>query len=398
MVSWKRNLVFVWISQFLSIAGFAFALPFAPYYIQELGVTDPVRLKIWLAMFTAAAPVSLAIFSPFWGWVADRYGRRLMLLRANLGAAVMLALMGRAESVVALVLLRAMQGLLTGTMTAAQTLVASSAPSQHSGFVMGALSSSVFSGAMAGMALGGLFADAFGYRTAFFLASGLLLIASLLVTFGTREDFRRTAPVGGTARQRVQRGILTLTPIMHLLLPLAAVAMLRRFDATYLPLLVQEIHGSLAGSATRMGILASAACAAGFIAGFFFGHMSDRVSPRTLARFGALAGGCFMIPQTFAFNLPVLLVLRFVMAFCVGGIEPVFQGILARISPRGERGFIFGWAATVRAVGWGLAPLLSGIVATLFSVRAVFLVGGVLLMLLAWWLPGQDRADSLSEG
>ena len=69
MTNWKKNLVFVWLSQFMSIMGFSFAMPFAPYYIQELGVTDPLKLKLWIAAFTASAPLSLAVCAPLWvGW------------------------------------------------------------------------------------------------------------------------------------------------------------------------------------------------------------------------------------------------------------------------------------------------------------------------------------------
>ena len=87
-VNWKKNLAVIWLSQFLSIMGFSFAMPFAPYYIQDLGVTDPVRLKLWISVFAAAAPLTLAVFSPVWGALADRYGRRIMLLRANFAGAV----------------------------------------------------------------------------------------------------------------------------------------------------------------------------------------------------------------------------------------------------------------------------------------------------------------------
>jgi DHA1 family multidrug resistance protein-like MFS transporter len=97
-VNWKTNLAVIWVSQLLSIAGFFFALPFGPYYIQELGVHDPSRIKFWVALFGAAPPLSLAIFSPFWGMLADRYGRRLMLLRANFVAAVILGAMSMVHS------------------------------------------------------------------------------------------------------------------------------------------------------------------------------------------------------------------------------------------------------------------------------------------------------------
>lgn len=73
-VNWKTNFAVIWFSQLLSIAGFPFALPFGPYYIQELRVHDPSRIEFWVAFFGAAPPLSLSIFSPFWGMLADRFG------------------------------------------------------------------------------------------------------------------------------------------------------------------------------------------------------------------------------------------------------------------------------------------------------------------------------------
>lgn len=394
MVNWKKNLVFIWLSQFLSMAGFSFAMPFAPYFIQEMGVTDPRELRIWIAVFSAAAPITFTIFGPIWGWIADRHGRRPMLLRANLGAAVVLALMGRAESVAMLVVMRVFQGVLTGTITASQTLVASHTPSHRSGFAMGVLSSGMFSGAMAGVALGGLFADRFGYRNAFFLASVLLVLASLMVMFGTTEDFLRAVPKGGNARERMRRGWFTLLPAFPLMLTVAFLAVLRQFDMAYLPLLVQDIHGSIAGAATRMGWLGAAASGAGFLSGFVFGHLSDKRSPQALARWGALVGGLLLVPQAFAGSITILLVLRFCMAFCIGGLDPIFQSLLSRMAPHGERGFFFGWASSLRSLGWGFAPLLSGVVAATVNVRAVFVVGGVLFILLAWAMPRMLKSAS----
>jgi len=195
MICWRRNLLLVGGSQFLSMMAFTFAFPFIPFYMQELGVTDPIKLKLCISAFAAAAPISLAIFAPIWGAVGDRYGRKLMLLRANWGAVFFLTLMGLADSVVMLIVVRTIQGVLTGTMTAAQTLVAAHTPRERSGLALGTLSAGVFSGSMAGSMLGGVFADAFGYRHAFFASAVIMVFAAVLSAIA-REDF--TPPPAAT--------------------------------------------------------------------------------------------------------------------------------------------------------------------------------------------------------
>ncbi|HYA01819.1 MAG TPA: MFS transporter [Syntrophobacteria bacterium] len=380
MVHWKKNLAVVWVSQFLSIMGFFFAFPFAPYYIQELGVRDPVKLKLWVSLFGAAAPFSLAICSPIWGAMADRYGRRLMLLRANFGAAVVLTLMATVRSVEGLIVLRLLQGLLSGTVTAAQTMVTSSPPENRSGTALGALSAAVYSGTMAGAFLGGISAEYFGYRCSF-LGSGLLLqLAGLLIVVGTREEFVPPPPQQDAGRVTpAAPGIALAVP---LLLLTVTMSFCRQYDYSLFPLLVQEIHGSIQGAAFWTGSISAVAGLAGFLAGIVFGRLADRVDAPRLAKVSSVGAALFMVPQGLLYGFLILFPTRFGMIFCAGGLEPVFQVWLAKVTSVERRGSAFGWAATARSVGWVGAPLVSGLIASGFGLRSIYLVGGVQYLLL----------------
>lgn len=379
MVNWKQNLAVIWLSQFISIMGFSFAMPFAPYFIQEIGVTEPVRLKLWVSLFAAASPLSLAFFSPVWGALADRYGRRIMLLRANFAGAAVVALMGTVHSVGALVGLRLLQGVFTGTMTAAQTMVSVGTPGHRHGLALGALSAAVFSGSMAGAFVGGVFADLFGYRGTFFAGGLLLLSAGLLVLLGTKEpldlngaavdaDAPRAAPLAGPA-----------SPILFLI---TAMALVRQFDAAMLPLLVQEIHGSLEGVSLWTGGLSAVGGIAGLLAGPLLGRLADRVPPPRIGKLSAFGAGALVLPQALGRSFATLFASRFGTVFCAGGLDPVFLIWLSKITPERSRGSVFGWASTARSVGWIIAPLASGAVAAQWGIRSVFLVESVLFLAL----------------
>lgn len=398
MVNWKKNLVVIWISQFLSIMGFTFAIPFAPFYMQELGVTDPGELKIWVALFAAAAPFSLAICSPLWGIVADRYGRRIMLLRANFGAAVFLALMGWVDSVGMLIAIRLLQGVLTGTMTAAQTMVAVDTPPHRSGFALGTLASGVYSGAMAGFALGGLSADIYGYRPAFIIASGLLLLAGLMVLFGAKEKFTRPDAAELSTWRRLGFEVTKLRVVFWVLLLIAITALVRRFDTPYVPLLVQDIHGGMvAGSSSRTGLVLGVSAVAGFLSGPALGHLSDRYEPAAVAKYAAIAGGLLMLPQAFIDSLGILVLIRLAIALCVGGLEPIFQAWIARTSPGKDHGLVFGWITTSRSLGGIVAPLASGGTALALGLRPVFAVGACLTVVLGIGIPALMKKAHLSS-
>ncbi|MBN1672942.1 MAG: MFS transporter [Kiritimatiellae bacterium] len=377
MASWQRNLVFVWLSQFLSIMGFMLALPFAPYYIQTLGVTDPTAVKVWTAVSQSATAVSLAIMGPIWGILADRHGRKLMMMRANFCAIVVLTSMAFAPNPWVFVALRFMQGALTGTMNAAMAFVASYSPTRRQGMALGTLSAAVFSGGMAGPALGGFLAETIGYRLTFVAAGQLLLLSALSVTFFVREDFVRPeqteTPPGRAVTWRER--VAALGPGGPILILVMLGSLARQFDAAYLPLFVQELHGQLEGAARRTGLLCAVAAVGATGSGPLLGMLADRLSPPRVGKLSAVGAGLCMACTGFCVSFVHLIPVRFLLAFMAGGLDPVFLAWLARVTPEDRRATIFGWSTTAKSLGWTIAPLLGAAITVPLGLRAIFFVG-----------------------
>ena len=398
-VNWRTNFIVIWVSQLLSLAGFFFALPFGPYYIQELGVHDPAQVKFWVALFGAGPPLTLAIFSPIWGILADRFGRRPMLLRANFGAAVILCGMSLAPNVQTLIILRLLQGALSGTMVAAQAMVAAYTPVKRSGMALGSLSAAVYSGGMAGTFLGGLFAEYFGYRLVFLAAAILLLVAGLLILLGTKENFVRPSTENAVSVTAFKRPFLALGHVWPILILVAAMGFARQFEPTFFPLLIQGMLGTLQGAAFWTGTLSAIASMAGFLAGIVFGRLADHFPPPRIAQFSAVVAGLFMFFHGLAPTFLFIAVARFGMTFFAGGLDPIFQTWLAKETPPEKRGAAFGWSATARSTGWFLAPLMSGLVAAGYGIRAIYFAGMFLyfgLLPLIAWVVKQLASDELA--
>ena len=148
--TWKRQLFVVWMAQFIAANGFAFGLPFAPFFMQQDMNVSRSELPFFVSLFGASAPLAMMLFAPVWGAMADRYGRRKMLLRSYLGGLVAIGLMGAATNPWILIFLRLVQGMFCGTVSAAQTLVSTQTPEEHNGFALGSLHSAMFSGHMTG--------------------------------------------------------------------------------------------------------------------------------------------------------------------------------------------------------------------------------------------------------
>ena len=98
-VNWRRNLAALWFAEFMAIFGFSFAFPFLPIFLhQDLGVHQGTDLYLWTAASASASGISMAIASPIWGILGDRYGRKPMLVRSMVGGAITVGLIFFAQN------------------------------------------------------------------------------------------------------------------------------------------------------------------------------------------------------------------------------------------------------------------------------------------------------------
>ena len=340
------------------------------------------NIGVWVALFGVGTPLTMMLVAPVWGALADKYGRRKMLLRSYLGGVLVLGLMGVVHAPVYLILLRLVQGALCGSVSAAQTLVATHTPEEHSGFALGSLNSAVFSGALTGAFIGGFAAEYFGYRTAFLISGFLMLIPFLLVLFGVHEYF---VPLLHSHRgffssiTPKKRHLALALPLLFLM---GTVMFARQFDSSFIPLFVQDINGGIDGASAWTGALQAFCGIAGVLSGFLLGYLADRHPPGMIAIYSALITAGFMFSLTFAHSMFFLFSARFAMIFASSGLDPALQIWLCRKTIPQTRGLIFGWAASARSFGWFMAPLAGGIVTKYLGIRWLFVVGPVFFILI----------------
>jgi len=189
MEKWKKNLYVVFFAEMIAITGMAFVVPFLPFYVKELGITDANLVAQWSGWLMGAPALVMVIVSPLWGFLADRVGRKPMVERALFGSSIVIFLMSWAGNIYQLLFLRLLQGLLTGTIAACTALISTSSPSKKMGFSLGLLQTGVFLGFFLGPLLGGISADIFGFRNSFRITSALLFISGWLIFFLVEEKF-----------------------------------------------------------------------------------------------------------------------------------------------------------------------------------------------------------------
>jgi len=384
---WRRTLYTLWVTQFIAVAGFSFVTPFIPYYIQELGVSDVRQVGMWAGLVTSAQAISMALIAPVWGSLADRYGRKLMVLRATFGGAVILALMGFVTNVQQLMALRFVQGLFTGTVPATMALVAATAPKERSGMAMGSLQTAIYLGVSLGPFFGGLSGDALGYRPSFWVTGALLFISGVLVTLFVHEDFHPVQEAGRSKRDGYGLGMLLVLGSAGLLAAFAARILLRIGNGAInpiLPLYVQTLLPAGAQVGIVTGLISGVSSLGSAVGAPLIGNWSDRLGHRRLLIVCALAAGIFFVPQAFVHDPRWLIAWQFCSGFAVGGTLATLTALLARLTPDGRAGVVFGLDSSAMAVSNATGPLAGAGVAAVWGLRAPFL----LTSLISWAAAG----------
>lgn len=373
MENWKRNLYILWFTQILSIMGFGFGLPFMPFYIQELGVVDPDRIKLFTGMLSMAPAITMGIMAPIWGILSDRFGRKLMIMRAMLAATFVIGGMGLAGNVWHLVGLRFAQGLFTGTVTAATTFVASDTPSDRMSFAIGFMSSSTFIGMSIGPVIGGLLAEGLGYRFSFLAGAVIMFIGFLLVLLLVRENRSAMKPGSNEKGRKAYQKIFTPLVVM-LLVVLMLHRITRSLFSPYLPLFIQEMLETTTGAARLTGYANGLVSFATASAGLTISRFGDRVNKVNLIT--VLLGSALVISVllNYTHTLWSFILLYGLMFFFLGGVEPIVVSTTAQSTPPEHRGSLFGFQGLVGSIGMILSPMMGVFVSVQYGVKSILWV------------------------
>lgn len=374
------------VSQLLATTAFMFVVPFMPLYVQQLGVEDAGNAAAWAGFINGASGATMAIVAPLWGKLSDRLGRKLMLLRATLAAAVVVGSMGFVSGPWQLLGLRLLQGTLTGTVPAATALVASTSPSERAGWRLGALQTVIFIAAGVGPALGGISADLAGIRTSFFVTSALLAVSGVLVLLGvaenrlSREEAEEPEQEEGAGSHRTPLPYRLLLPGM---LALFAVHVVITSASVALPGFIHTLAGAASQVATQAGWIIGTGALVASLGSLLGGRLASLFGTRRVI-VGALAlAGLAAIPQALVTSVPELWALRLATSLFLGCAIPVANLAIKEAAPPERQGAAFGVASSATSTGFALGPIGGGLLASGLGFWAAFLVPGAALLALA---------------
>ena len=386
---WKLNLIILWIGNFLVMAGMTMVVPFLALYLQdEIGLTDTHQIGVWSGIIFAGNFVTSFFSQPIWGKFADKYGRKVMLLRSGFGMAIVTVLMGFATSPVHLLLLRMLNGTISGFNPAAIALVSATTPKERMGFAMGTLQSGAVAGTILGPLIGGLLADWVGYRHIFYITGSLLFLGTLLAMIMVKENFNKEE-ARATPQISVIAGFKQLSKKKELL-ALFTVTFLLQFammsPMSLLPLYVQELHGSAQNLAFLAGMVSAITGISNMICSPLLGKLSDRIGANRVLMFSLIGAACTLIPQAFVTSVWQLLAVRFMLGMFMGGLLPSVNALIRKFTPDGMESRSYSFNSSTLSLGNMAGPIVGGALSGPFGIQGIFIVSGVFLLFNALWV------------
>jgi MFS transporter, DHA1 family, multidrug resistance protein len=380
---WQQTLGVMFVAQLLSIIGFSFVLPFIPFYIKELGVTDERLVPIWAGVLAASTSLTMTIFAPLWGWLSDRRGRKIMVERSMFAGAAVTVLMGMIGDVWQLLALRLIMGATTGTISASLSLVTTIVPANRLGFSLGLMQVAVFLGATVGPWLGGLCADAIGYRVTFMAGGAILVAGGLLVLFGAREKFTPPTPAA-LKRNGTIRSLLSYPGFVTMMLVFFLFNFSVNVAIPILPLFIETIGALPERLASTTGMLFAISGAAAAVSAAGIGYWSDRIGHKNVLVFNLMASAVLWLMHALAQSVGHLVFVRVFYGLAAGGILPTMNAIVGRLTPREGYGKAYGLTASMTSLGMTVGPLTGGIMASYLGYRWPFVLVGVMLVLVVF--------------
>lgn len=376
---WRKTLYLVWFVQVLSLMSFSFGLPFLPYYIQELGITDPDKISLYTGILSAAPAIGMGIMAPVWGMIADKYGKKPMMLRAMLSASVVLTGMGMVNSVGGILFFRSVQGFLTGTVTAASALIAAETPQKNMAYALGILTSSTFIGKSLGPAIGGFLAESIGYKPSFYLGGGVMLLCFFIVWVFVKETKK---PLQIQHEKGFKNIFSVVTPaivIMFLLIFFLRVG--RSIASPYMPLYVQQMRGTIDGSAMTTGLIFAGASIMTAISAITLAKLGDRYNKKHLIEIYLIIGVLITIPMLLVESLTGFAIFYALLFFALGGVDPLIMSYSVSIVPENRRGILFGLRGMVGSLAWVFSPMMGSYISINYSINSVFYLIPIFLIM-----------------
>lgn len=385
---WKRNLYVLWFGVFCTSTAYSMVIPFLTLFInKDLGVESHVSL--WSGIIFGMTFLASAIIAPYWGSLADKYGRKPMLLRSGFSLCAVYILMSLVHNPYELLGVRILSGLLAGYVPSAIALVGTNTPEKHVGYALGIMATSSASGSIVGPMLGGVLSKYIGYRECFLFASGVVLLSAIIAWIGAKESNFDKNRVRSHVLDDLKEASANRPLIRQLIVVMIVTASVMVLEPL-LTLYVLELGSSHDNASLDSGVIFSAVGLATVFAAPIWGRVGQRIGYNKTLMIGLLGGGLGNVLQLLFHNLVGFGILRFVYGLFFAAVYPGLNALIVKATNPEFRGRAFSLNQSASQLGNMVGPVAGGALGGVIPIPAVFLLNGLLLTCTAGVLKLRD--------
>jgi len=372
---------------FCTAFGVSQLAPILPLYFHDLGVQTPEAMSLWSGLATGATYIIVCLAAPFWGRVADKKGRKITLIRSSFGMALCNILIAFQTTPEGVVLIRLVQGLVSGFYSASITLIASESPIERTGWALGLLASANLAGSLIGPLLGGYIADTVGIRNDFIIVGALMGLAGVLATIFIHENY---VPQPNPEKLSIRK-LKEQIPEFNSIVALCVASFIYAICIMSLqPVISVYIKGIVPSDTENLAFIAGAVFSAMGIAQLMssspLGKLVDKIGPRKVLVVSLIYVGILNIPQAYVSDVYQLAIIRFLQGFGLGGMLPALNTYLSSKTPREFTGQVFSYNQSCLFFGYFLGSVGGASLMAWLGFTTLFWVSGGLFIISALWI------------
>lgn len=387
METWKRTVYISLVCVFCTAFGVSQLAPILPLYFHDLGVQTPESMSLWSGLATGATYIIVCLAAPFWGRVADKKGRKITLIRSSFGMALCNILIAFQTTPEGVVLIRLVQGLVSGFYSASITLIASETPIERTGWALGLLASANLAGSLIGPLLGGYIADTVGIRNDFIIVGALMGLAGVLATIFIHENY---VPQPNPEKLSIRK-LKEQIPEFNSIVALCVASFIYAICIMSLqPVISVYIKGIVPSDTENLAFIAGAVFSAMGIAQLMssspLGKLVDKIGPRKVLVVSLIYVGILNIPQAYVSDVYQLAIIRFLQGFGLGGMLPALNTYLSSKTPREFTGQVFSYNQSCLFFGYFLGSVGGASLMAWLGFTTLFWVSGGLFIISALWI------------
>ena len=387
METWKRTVYISLVCVFCTAFGVSQLAPILPLYFHDLGVQTPEAMSLWSGLATGATYIIVCLAAPFWGRVADKKGRKITLIRSSFGMALCNVLIAFQTTPEGVVLIRLVQGLVSGFYSASITLIASESPIERTGWALGLLASANLAGSLIGPLLGGYIADTVGIRNDFIIVGALMGLAGVLATIFIHENY---VPQPNPEKLSIRK-LKEQIPEFNSIVTLCVASFIYAICIMSLqPVISVYIKGIVPSDTENLAFIAGAVFSAMGIAQLMssspLGKLVDKIGPRKVLVVSLIYVGILNIPQAYVSDVYQLAIIRFLQGFGLGGMLPALNTYLSSKTPREFTGQVFSYNQSCLFFGYFLGSVGGASLMAWLGFTTLFWVSGGLFIISALWI------------